>query len=195
MANGIPPLLNQIANVTNKVSLLFSDFNLLFNPTFFAWGIYFAGTNNPAIIPSNVISFDYKKEYKISDYPVELGSFANYNKVDLPYITQIRMSMGGTATDRANFLGSLAELATSVELFDVVTPEYVYLNANIIDYDYSRTIQSGAGMIVADIRLMEIRTTATTTFNNTQSPSDAGVVNGGQLSPSAPVTPPETFGS
>ncbi len=194
MANGIPTLLNQVANITNTVSLLVSDFTLFFNPNSFNWGIYFAGTNEPALIPDSVISFGYKKEYKISDYPVELGVFSNYNKVEMPYVAQVRMSVGSTSDKRSSFLDQLDILANSTELFDIATPNRIYLNANIIDYDYSRTSTSGAGMIHADIRLMEIRLNATTTLSNTQEQSDQSSVNSGQLSPSPSVTVPAEVG-
>lgn len=190
MANGFPSLLNQISGIETTISLLTSDFTLLFSPNAFVWGIYSADSNTPALIADSIYSFGYKKEFKISDYPVELGTFSNFNKVDLPYVAQVRMTMGGSNSDRLTFLNRLEEISRTTDLYNIVTPEKTYLNANIIDYDYQRTSNSGAGMIIADIRLMEVRLTANLAFNNTQSQSDDASKNVGQLSPSTTVENP-----
>jgi hypothetical protein len=187
MANGFPILLNAFNQIAETVQLLTSDFEILFGSNQFVWGIYDSDTNQPVLISDNTVSFGYKQEYKISDYPIQKGTFANYNKVELPFIATIRMSVGGSLLDRAKFLDELVTLGTSTQLFNVITPEHVYLNANIIDYDYQRTTINGAGMIVADIKLMEIRLTAQATFNNTQSTTDKSSVDGGQVAPSANI--------
>ncbi len=188
MANGIPILLNASIAINIPIPLLIADNPQIPNErNITLWGIYDSATQQPALLAESVISFGFKKEYKISDYPIEVGTFANYNKVDLPYIGMIRMSMGGSTLDRAEFLDKLVELGTSTQLFDIVTPEHVYLNANIVDYDYARTATNGAGLIVADIKLMEVRTTAQASFNKTQSTTDTASVNGGQVAPSAPI--------
>jgi hypothetical protein len=195
MATGIPLLLNagSIAG-TVSVGLLSNDkLPVTFSGINAPWGIYFAGTNRVALTADSVVSFGYKKEYKISDYPLELGTFVNYNKVDLPFAATVRMTMGGSQLKRAEFLNTLVELGTSTDLFDIVTPEYVYTRSNIVGYDYMRTATNGAGLIIADIRLMEIRTTAQSTFSNTQSSTDQSSVDGGQIAPSAPINnPPES---
>lgn len=181
MANGIPQLLNQISNLTSEISLVTSDFTLLFSPLSFAWGIYLAGTNTPVIVPTSFVSFDYDKEYNISNYPVEQGSFSSYNKVTMPYYVNVRMCAAESAANRSDFLNTLDQIANSTDLYDVITPEKIYLNASITKYDYSRSASGGAGMIIADIKLIEIRTTASTTFNHTSQASDAPSTNTGQL--------------
>jgi len=100
------------------------------------------------------------------------------------------MSVGGSSLDRSNFLAALDAIVASTTLYNVVTPEHTYPNANVVDYDYNRTESSGAGMIIADLRLEEIRLTGQSSFSNTQSTTDQDPSNGGQLSPSAPVSNP-----
>ncbi len=193
MANGIPILLDASIEVNIAIPLLTNDSaSIAIERNVSQWGIYDPDTNEPVLIADSVVSFGYKKEYKISDYPIELGTFANYNKVDLPFLATVRMTMGGNQLDRADFLDRLVEIGTSTQLYNVVTPEHVYLNANIIDYDYTRTANSGAGLIIADIKLMEIRLTGQRTFSNTQSTTDQSASNGGQVAPSKPLdNPPE----
>lgn len=183
MANGIPTLIGNIQNTINQVSLLASDIGILLGFSQQNWGIYIAGTNVPAILVDSVVSLEFKKEYKISDYPIELGTFKNYNKVAYPFVSTIRLSVGSSLSNRSNFLQQLALLVDSTQLYDIVTPEINYINANLIDYSYRRTSANGASMIVADVKLMEIRTTATSQFSNTQAASDKNQNNQGQLIP------------
>ena len=46
------------------------------------WGLYQGGA--PVIIAETVTAVDYRKEYTISDYPVEEGGFESFDKVELP---------------------------------------------------------------------------------------------------------------
>lgn len=174
---GVPPLTSYLSAVP---VLLVSD-AIQFLASLFApqWGIFLDGV--PVVLADSVIDFSYKQEWTISDYPVEQGGFLSYDKVSTPYDVRIRFSTGGSEADRQDFLDSIAAVAGSLQLFDVVTPEEIYTNANIFHYDYRRTSQNGVGLIVVDIWLVEIRTTATAAFSNTQSPSGASPVAGGNV--------------
>src|SRR5579875_727912 len=87
-APGVPPVLRQVGQVANAVTLLTADasevlqaLGVLPGPQ---WGI-FDQTGQPVIVGDSVVGVDYRKEYRAADYPVEGGSFANYNKVELPF--------------------------------------------------------------------------------------------------------------
>lgn len=147
------------------------------------WGIYLDGI--PAFDFNSVVNFDFKQDWPISDYPVEQGGFQSYDKVELPFDVRFRIASGGTVAERQQFLDAIEQASKSLDLFDAVTPEKVYLSCNISHYDYRRSNQNGVGMIVADIWLTEIRVTATSTFTNTQSPSNAGNQNIGVQQPQA----------
>lgn len=189
MANGIPPLLGQIANVTNKISLVTSDalgiLNLFAGPQ---WGV-FNLNGNIALEPDSIISLDFKREWSIPNYPVEQGGFETYNKVTTPSDTNIRMTKGGTDEDRYNFLYQVQYAAASLHLYNVVMPEGPLIqNVNIIRYDYRRTSTNGVGLLSVDIAFREIRVTATTAFSNTAAPSGANPVNDGSVQPQVPTT-------
>lgn len=179
-APGVPPLLRNITTVADKVIILGADAAQLaglFGPP--QWGIFTSGYQ-PVILGDSVISVDLRKEYRISDYPIEGGAFATYNKVETPGDIRISFATSGTgdlvsvfdaggavgsvlsgnnpsAASRSAFLASLAVAASRLDLFTVITPEATYLGYNIIHYDYRRQAREGASMIVVDVWCQEVR--------------------------------------
>lgn len=154
------------------------------------WGIYTTDGQIVAI-PDNVVSVDHRREFRISDYPVEQGGFASYNKVALPFDVRVRMSVAsgglggialtGNVAARSAFLEALDAAATSLNLYAVITPEWTFPSVNIVHYDYRREIRSGVGMIVVDVWLEEVRQTGTSQFSQTQSPQGAAQQNDGTV--------------
>lgn len=189
MADGIPALLNQVASVSNPVSLVFSDvkgvLGLFAGPQ---WGI-FNQDGSIALQPDSIISLDFKREWSIPNYPVEQGAFETYNKVALPSDTNIRMTKGGTDIERQNFLIQVSALAGSLTLYNVAMPEgTLILNVNIIRFDFRRTSTNGVGLLTVDVALREIRVTATAAFSSTAAPSGANPANDGSVQPQVPTT-------
>jgi hypothetical protein len=143
------------------------------------WGIYFGGV--PVIIADNVVKVQYRQQWSISDFPVEQGAFASYDKVQIPYDARISFTTGGSAANRAATLASVAAVAGDTNLYDVVTPEAVYLSCNIVHYDYSRRSNEGLGLLKVDIWLLEVREAVSAAMSNTQDPSGASQQNGGTV--------------
>lgn len=138
----------------------------------------------------SVIDFAYRNEWRVSSFPVQRGSFANYNKVNNPYEVMIRMTKGGSKDDRTKFLEAIDTAAGSLDLYDVVTPEKTYTNANITRYDYRREARNGAYMLIVDIGLIEVRqvTAQYTTVATANSRASAAVppTNAGKVQPQPP---------
>lgn len=147
------------------------------------WGIFLDGFS--VVAADSVVSLDFKQQSYVSDYPVEDGAFETYDKVLTPFDVRLRFSAGGSEANRQALLDSIAAIADTIDLYDVVTPEVVYLNTNVVHYDYKRTSTNGVGLLVVDVWLVEVRVTATAAFSNTKSPSAAGQVNGGTVQTSA----------
>jgi hypothetical protein len=189
MANGIPALLNSVANVANDAVLLVADAEIvlsMFAPP--QWGI-FNQDGSIAIQPDSMISLDFKREWRIPNYPQEQGAFQSYNKVATPSDTRIRLSKGGTAAVRGAFLAQVSAAAASLNLYNVKMPEGTHiLNVNFTSYAISRTQSSGVGLILIDLELEEIRVTATTAFTNTAAPSGANSQSTGTVQPQTPTT-------
>lgn len=105
----------------------------------------------------STINVDYSKETRVSDFPVERGSFASYNKVEMPGNPTVTLAYGGTESDRATFLNQIDDACKSTELFSVVTPDVTYINYSIERYDYERNHSKGASLLQVEISLKEIR--------------------------------------
>lgn len=134
----------------------------------------------PVVVPDNILEMSYRNEWNVPDYPVEDGGFANYNKVNNPYEITLRMTKGGSVSDRQDFLNQLDEIADSLDLYQIITPEKTYHDANIIRVEYARRGVKGAYFLEeVDVVVKEIRTVTaqyTTTAAGTQNAQDASAV-------------------
>ena len=149
------------------------------------WGI-FDGNNTQVVIPDSVIQFEVTGESRIEKYPTEQGGFQSYNKVTVPYEIHLTMTKGGSIADRTAFIQALVAAKTSLNLYSVVTPEYTFLNANVVHNDIDRRADNGANLITATTWLEEVRITATATYTNTAQPSGANQANDGTVQATAP---------
>lgn len=143
------------------------------------WGIFKDG--QAVITPDTVVSFDYRQDWLISDYPLEEGAFESYDKVNTPFDARVRMATGGSLEARQEFLNALEAISSTLDLYDVATPEKIYTSVNVGHVDYSRASTNGVGILNADIWLRQIRVTATVQFTNTKSPGAASSQNGGTV--------------
>lgn len=180
IAPGVPALSRDPSVAIQQVALLTQDaiaFFLGFGQP--QWGIFKDGV--PVVIADSVISVEYRQGWNISDYPVEQGGFESFNKVGTPYVGRVRFATGGSASDRAAMLESIAAIAGDLNAYDIVTAEQVYINANVEQFDFRRTATSGMGLVAVDVMLTEIRVNAQQSFSNTQTPSGASAISGGSV--------------
>lgn len=176
---GVPALPSYSSGV---ISLLTRDLvSLLLGGIGIQWGIFRSGI--PVIFADSTVSFELKQDFPISDYPVEDGGFQSYDKVQLPTDIRIRMATGGSVARRQAFLATIEAVMNTTDLYDVLTPETVYLGYNFVHRDFRRTAQNGLGLIVVDLWLTEVRVTSTATFTNTKQPGDAGSQSIGHVQP------------
>lgn len=149
------------------------------------WGIFRDGVQ---ALPEaeSIVSFGYKQDWSISDYPVQDGGFQSYDKVQLPFDARVKVSSGGSEAARRALIDALDLIANSLNLFDIVTPEKVYTSVNVTHVDYHRTATNGVGLIVADVWFIEVRVASTAAFSNTQQPGEAGQQSGGNVQAQQP---------
>jgi hypothetical protein len=177
---GVPALLPSGVTLPQPAALTSDSTSAQLGAGAAQWGIFNAD-GTPALIADSVLSVEYKKDWQVSDYPVEQGNFESYNKVRLPYESRVTFTRGGTEADRSDFLQTLEDIADSLDLYDVVTPERTYTNANITHFDYRRTSSNGVSLLTVSVWLQEIRSEASTAFTQTAQPSGADKVNGGTV--------------
>lgn len=157
------------------------------------WGIFSNGV--PVVTADSVVSFEYKQEWALSDFPVEQGGFASYDKVHIPYDVRFRFSSGGSGANRAALLSAVQAIAGTLTLFDAASPEAIYLSCCVKHYDYRRTSINGVGMIQVDVWLEEVLQVGSSITGGTSipapaSPSGADPTNLGYIQPIALGTAP-----
>jgi hypothetical protein len=176
------------------------------------WGVYDSNGNalgDPSLfsgIASTILSslgasstlstnsVEYSKEMRVSDYPVEGGSFASFNKVETPANPRVVLCLSGSQDDRTSFINAIDAATKSTNAYSVVTPEVTYINYTIESYRYDRTAAHGATMYILEMKLKEIRTvsaaytTASSPINNPQSTDAVPAVDSGTVQPSTPDT-------
>ena len=102
-------------------------------------------------------SVEYSKETRVSDFPLEGGEFASYNKVEAPASPQVVLCMQGSEKQRRTFLEAIDAACKSTDLYSVVTPEVTYINYTVERYSYSRHNSKGATLLIVEITLKEVR--------------------------------------
>lgn len=148
------------------------------------WGIFTTG-GAPVLLADAVDSVEYARDYRISDYPQEQGSFESYNKVQVPYQAKVGFLIAQT---RGVFLNSIEAALSTLNLVTIVTPEVRYASANLVHYAYRRTARKGVTMILVDVWCEEVRVTAQTALSNTQSQNGQAPAQAGQVQPDQTTT-------
>lgn len=135
----------------------------------------------PIVLADTVVSMNYDAGASISKYPVEKGAFASYNKVNNPSMASVQMAKGGESVlGRSLFLTQLEALLKSTVSFNIITPEYVYMNYQIIGLNTARSAQDGATMIRVNIDLEEVlEANVEYDIEEVKAPSDSKTVDGG----------------
>lgn len=177
----------------------------------------------PVLTPDNVLSLEWRGEERISDFPVQNGQFVSFNKVAVPYdlrmvvtcqglnlvqealasVTQILdQALGqlglafGQPMSRDAFLRQLDAMLASTDLYNVVTPDKVYQNVNLVSYNHSKKSDEGGTLIIAELLFREVRESVSASYSNpiasasetAASPVNVGTVSGSQGSASQIAT-------
>jgi len=205
---GVPPVMRQAGAIENTVVAVASDaINVVkqflgLGPT---WGIFSPKTGQPVFVSDSVIAVDYRQEWNVARYPIELGGFVDYNKVKEPFDIRVTFAFSGNqgllgslipggallslipgfsgADSRRTMLQMLDAAIATTDLVSVVTPEAQYPMVNIVHYDYRREARNGAALIKVDVWCQEIRPSAKPAFSKS-----------GQLTGTDPIAGPGTGG-
>ena len=127
-------------------------------------------------------SVTYSKETKVSDFPVEKGGFASYNKVEVPGMPVVTLCFTGSESERTQFLTQIDTACKSTELYTVVTPEIQYPQHSIERYSYQRRSSGGATLLMVEMTLKEIRE-VTAAYSQSQRQAQASIKDPGAASP------------
>ena len=145
-----------------------------------SWGI-FSKSGSSVVSFQTVLSFDYRRDWNIADYPLERGAFESYNKVQTPFTARLLLATGGSFSARQRFIESIQAIEDDMKLYDVITPEVTYTKCNIVHVDYRRA-DARPGIILINVHLQEIREAVSESTGTTaQQPSGNATQSGGQV--------------
>ncbi|MFJ7315275.1 phage baseplate protein [Pseudomonas sp. NPDC098747] len=114
--------------------------------------------NNKPIAPiSSFLGMSYKFEAKDTRYPVEKGGFFSANKVVSPWSIPVQVAITGSPERLRNILFVIQRYAAGVELVNVTTPFYTYLDGNIESLNYTLKEGGAVGLLELELGLVEIR--------------------------------------
>lgn len=148
------------------------------------------GSGSRTVLSTN--SVEAGRETRVSDFPVEAGQFASYNKVQLPGETSVVLVLGGSQADRSAFLNQIDVAIQTLTQYFVVTPEAVYGPATVERYNLIRRAERGATLIAVELSMKEIRevsaafSTVQTPINQPQNPAATPQTNSGLVQPQPP---------
>lgn len=167
-ALGVPPLLRSAAQLLDTATLGYlgigDALSQLIGAEPIRWGVF--DESGGKIAPyDSVYAVGYQNESKISNYPLEQGAFASYNKVETPFDVRVTLHCGGSEDDRAQFMASLETARKSLRLFTVLTPEFTYKDVNFTGLDISRRREEGVNMIIANLIGVEVRQKANANYS------------------------------
>lgn len=103
------------------------------------------------------LSMDFAGENQVAHEPIEQGGFASYNKQDSPKEIAVELACTKMYFSQQPVLENLDKLAHGIQKLSLVTPSSEYKDLNLEGYSYRRTEDSGAGMLVVDLKMVEIR--------------------------------------
>lgn len=166
VAPGVPPVLRRGVQEAGAAlpAALTKDAPGLDTNSAARWGI-FSNKGALALKPDSITAMEYRREFRVADYPIEQGGFESYNKVATPYDIRVTMTKGGKLSERKDFLDQIDAIVATLDLFTIVTPERSYPNVNIVRADYRRNATQGATLLTVELQAIEIRTSASVQFS------------------------------
>jgi hypothetical protein len=139
------------------------------------WGV-FDQSGTRAIDADSVADFGQRQEYRVSNYPVQRGAFASYNKVTMPFECSVVLTKGGSVTDRNNFLTQVDAVVSSINPYNILTAEKTYMNVTATRAELSRRGAANAAYFDVElffIQIIEIEQNYGTTTGTPGTPSTA----------------------
>lgn len=188
VTDGIPPLLNGINKVFGTIIDITALGNLLFSlDSQVKWGIYLPPKpplkeTKLVLEVDGFVEFELQNASQVASYRIEKGQFAAYNKVDSPYSINLVMIKNGTPEELTKFISELNDISNDIELYNIVTPNQVFTNANMLQYSYRQSASEGYNTLYVYCTFMQILSTAEIQFNNQtktqsgQKPESVGIV-------------------
>ena len=161
------------------------------------WGV-FDSNGNAVVIPDSVAEFGWRQENRISNFPIQAGQFATYNRVGLPFESSVILTKGGNDAARTAFLQQIDIIIAqqNITLYTIRTPEKSYVNVTATRAELSRRGRDGAFWFDVELFFIQVNevpaqysnTSSQTPLNNASVPSAIPTANQGLTNPQVPST-------
>jgi hypothetical protein len=139
---------------------------------------------DPALAFTSLIDLECRNEGEALSYPIEYGSFANYNKTRKPLSLSLTLGVQGTEEDFSAALRKLDEYRDRAVKLAVLTPAALYESLTLAAYTCRRGPDSGAGMLTLSLDLVEVREVETrvaaTVISKPKNPTSASKAHTGR---------------
>lgn len=103
------------------------------------------------------ISADIKNECKVTQKPVEEGSFASYHMTTAPLSIKCVLAKQGFPQDLTAITDALLNYVDSTALLSVITPEQEYEDMKLTGFSFSRAADKGCDIIYAECTFEQVR--------------------------------------
>lgn len=137
------------------------------------WGIFDADLK-PVFDYDTILSMRVEARDTVSNFPVEKGAFATYNKVRQPIRITVTLSVGAIQSQRTGIsisemrrrgkdrrgklLSDLTIARISTDVYNITMPEGTYPRMTLQDYSFAREqTKGGPSRIVAELIFIEVR--------------------------------------
>jgi len=155
------------------------------NPPRPIYAIVDSETFEPLTVPDSWGEFTPVYDSQVSDYPVEKGAFAVYNKVRRPIGVTVTLVKTGSDVARFTWLAAIqqSELQAPTRLFTLISPQSVYVDYTITGMSFETRQDRGSNMLYLTVRFMEIAQIPSSddTKTNAQEPKSSPIDRIGQV--------------
>ena len=120
-----------------------------------------AADGSAAIDFHSFVNIDVTCENPVTQAPIELGGFVDYNRVISPTTVGLMLSVQGSNAHLQQVIAQINRLVTSCTLVNVLTPYAEFQNYAIEKYQYSQENTSGLDVLYFNFSFKEIREVGT----------------------------------
>lgn len=112
----------------------------------------------PLTIPDSWGEFAPRYESQVSDYPIENGAFAAYNKVRRPIGVSVTMVKTGSDVARFAWLTAIQqqEAQFPTALYTLVSPQGVYVDYTLQGYSYETRPDKGSNILYLTLQFVQV---------------------------------------
>jgi hypothetical protein len=129
------------------------------NPPRPVYAIVDSETFEPLTVPDSWGEFAPRTESQVSDYPVESGAFATYNKVRRPTGVTVTLVKTGSDVARLTWLAAItqSEAQQPTRLFTLISPQAVYVDYTLVGLSYETRQDRGSNMLYLTLQFTQVQ--------------------------------------